>query len=108
MYILYLSIHLFESQVEHSAVISLFILLIKFPLILIKFHCETTSVASDRDSYVANEQNQKQPKDTHKDEVRVGVGIAAKAQVGMAGVGVARVGVRDRVGEDDKLIKSSP
>lgn len=30
--------------------------------------------------------------------------------MGMAGVGVARVGVgvRDRVGEDDKLIKSSP
>lgn len=49
MYILglYLSIHLFESRVEHSAVISLFILLIKFPLILIKFHCGTTSVASD-------------------------------------------------------------
>lgn len=79
MYILYLSIHLFESQVEHSAVISLFILLIKFPLILIKFHCETTSVASDsdRDSDVTIEQNQKQPKDTHKGEVRVGVGIAA-------------------------------
>lgn len=36
-----------ESRVEHSAVISLFILLIKFPLILIKFHCGTTSVASD-------------------------------------------------------------
>lgn len=81
MYILYLSIHLFESQVEHSAVISLFILLIKFPLILIKFHCETTSVASDsdRDSDVTIEQNQKQPKDTHKGEVRVGVGVGIAA-----------------------------
>lgn len=83
MYILYLSIHLFESQVEHSAVISLFILLIKFPLILIKFHCETTSVASDsdrdRDSDVTIEQNQKQPKDTHKGEVRIGVGVGIAA-----------------------------
>jgi len=32
-----------ETLPSHSAVISLFILLIKFPLILIKFHCQTTS-----------------------------------------------------------------